>query len=172
MENSQAAYINVGRQVNQDQNISDDHYWKALYSHSFTAVFTCENCDNQFDIDGWFYKFDSVVCPKCKSVYSGFFGRVLPLNQPDCIDLETFDGQRAQISLKSRGKSFPSLSNHIILVLSSKILEKQEKLWGIIDYSESKPHLQLLSHLSGNREDVAENKNNGKSKSFFSTLFG
>ncbi len=172
MENSQSDFIDSERQGNQDQNISGDHYWKAFYSHSFTALFNCENCNHEFEIDGWFYKFDTVTCPKCQTSYTGFFGRVLPTNQSDCIDMETFDGQKVQISLKSHGKSFPGLVNHIILVLSSKVHDQQGKLWGIIDYSVAKPHIQLLAQMSTDTVNRSEKREPAKSKSLLSMLFG
>jgi hypothetical protein len=179
MENNPAAILDNGITQSQESLILDDHLWKVLYSHSYTILFQCENCDHGFDIDGWFYRFDSITCPKCRTTYAGFFGRILPKNQHNMtesnnnyLNLETFEGEEIQIGLNSASHRYQSLSDHIILVISSKRPEKQGKIWGILDYSEPKPKLQLLSNIPGNGRNDQNPKNQGKSKSLLAMLFG
>ncbi len=179
MENSQSVYLNNGLGTSQEQGNTDDHVWKALYSHSYTVLFTCENCDHGFDIDGWFYKFETITCPKCRTSYSGLFGRVLPANRLDqsetnkpYLGLETFDGQEFMFQINSAGRLNHTLTDHIILVISSKQPEKQYKVLGIMDFSEPKPKLQVISELSGNGKNTQIPKSEGKPKSFLAMLFG
>ncbi len=176
MENSNTE-ITYGSQCEQTRafEMTDDFIWKALYSHSFTALFQCNNCDYEFDIDGWFYKFDDVICPKCKTVYSGVFGRIKQHSNSgkngqhsDCIEIETFEGQMMRIPVPSGTES---TVDHIILLLFLEAAEKQSKSWAMIDYSTSKPKLQLFYSSRNHEKNKIPKNRERKQKSLLAYLF-
>jgi hypothetical protein len=158
MENSQAANFinNLTSEQTTVQDLTGDYLWKALYSHSYTLFFNCAACSHQFDIDGWFYQFDSIICPHCKTEYSGVFGKILPgtvidqnNSHKNILKLESFDGQEIEIHI-STGKSLAKINlDHILLIIFAKIPDKVNKPWCTIDWSEknAKPiYLQQVSN--------------------------
>jgi hypothetical protein len=162
MENNQAVFISGELQYSQQQSIeiADDYFWKALYSHSYTLLFTCENCDYEFDIDGWFYKFEDIICPKCKTKYSGIFGKVLQ-KPTDKLRIETFEGEAMAILLPSGSRIKTDVYEHIILVVFSQKSEIQRKPLGLIDYSEPEPEFKLFqfkSNLDNNKSQKSDDR--------------
>lgn len=130
------------------------HLWKTLYSHSYTLLFRCENCDHNFDIDGWFYTFNSIQCPKCRTLYSGIFGQIKETKEIsskekyiDRYFLETFEGEELEIRLPSGSCMVNGRANHIALTIFNRIPDKPGKPWGIVDYSDKKPELKLFRDM-------------------------
>ncbi len=161
----------------QDQNveISDVNLWKAFYSHSYTLFFRCEYCDHNFDIDGWFYTFNPVICPKCKTQYSGLFGQIKDskptANQDKFTDryvMETFEGEEFEIRLPPGAYMPNGKANHIALTLFNRIPDKPGKPWGLIDYSDNKPELRLFHEMK--QGDRSVNRAPNKPKSFLAGL--
>jgi hypothetical protein len=144
MENSQIT--NFRSELTSTQvltpDLSGDYLWKSLYSHSYTLFFNCENCSHQFDIDGWFYQFDSVECPQCKTIFTGVFGKIIPGSKIDTertqkgiLKLESFDNQEIQIHLSSTASIFNAGRDHIVLVVFSKSKERNTRPWCWVDWS-------------------------------------
>ncbi|NMB56070.1 MAG: zinc ribbon domain-containing protein [Leptolinea sp.] len=157
--------------------VSDDQVWKAFYSHSYTVLFKCENCDHEFDIDGWFYRFDTMACPKCKTIYSGIFGQlkmektiIEEQSGSSRVILETFEGEKIEINLGKDPRRLAQKFGHIVLIVFVKSINHQNRPLGIIDYCEIKPSLELFN--SPNDAGRNFNKKNGqvKNRSFFSNL--
>jgi len=172
MENSQA--VKLEGQISQPQELSDDYIWKALYSHTYTVQYKCINCENNFDIDGWFYKFEPVVCPKCNVSYSGIFGRVLYLTGDKLIlKIETFEGQQMDIPLPSGSRTAIVTLGHIVLILLARTSQNQNRPIGLIDYSENKPKIQFFNPAAEPGKEKIKNKDDGKPKSRLAQiLFG
>ena len=144
MENSQT--VNLSNEMSAVQvlapYISGDYIWKSLYSHSYTLFFNCKTCNYQFEIDGWFYKFEALECPKCKAVYSGVFGNILPGSRMDhekpnksVLKLESFEGQKINIQLSNIANAFDAWQDHIILVIFSKSNERGNNPYCVVDWS-------------------------------------
>jgi hypothetical protein len=150
MENSQT--VNFSNELVATQmlapDLAGDYIWKSLYSHSYTIIFNCEKCNYQFDIDGWFYQFETIQCPHCNTIFSGYFGKVLPSSKNDgggpqknVLKLESFDDQEFEIQLSSNANVFSGRQNHIVLVVFSKPKDRNSKPWCWFDWStkNSKP---------------------------------
>jgi hypothetical protein len=170
MENSQATHLTneLPFPLELVAEEASDYLWKAFYSHSYTIIFKCENCDHEFDIDGWFFKFESLICPNCKTNYSGIFGKIIGSSKPDqnrlqrdTLKIETFEGQQMEIQL-SNPRSFVAIKDHIILIVFNKTSEKQNKPWCAIDYSISNSKVnylpvKMISTLSKNSKPAKQN---------------
>jgi hypothetical protein len=172
MENSQA--VKLEGQISQPLELSDDHFWKALYSHTYTVQYKCINCENEFDIDGWFFKFEPVVCPKCEVGYFGIFGRVLHIaGDKSLLKIETFEGQQMDVPMPSGSRNAVVTLGHIVLVLLAKTGPNQNRPIGLIDYSESKPKLQAFNPAAEPGKEKSNNKEGAKPKSRLAQfLFG
>jgi hypothetical protein len=157
MENSQTAnYSNDFPAENVlVQDLTGDYLWKPLYSHSYTLFFNCATCSHLFDIDGWFYQFESIVCPQCRTVYSGVFGKTMPGTIVDAekpgkniLKLESFDGQAFEIQLSSNNILSKVQLDHIFLIIFSKVNERAEKPWCAVDWSIKNSKAIYLQPLS------------------------
>ena len=105
-------------------------------------IFNCEKCNYQFDIDGWFYQFETIQCPHCNTIFSGYFGKVLPGSKNDneraqksVLKLESFDDQEFEIQLSSNTNVFAARQDHIVLVVFSKPKDGNSKPWCWFDWS-------------------------------------
>jgi hypothetical protein len=157
MENSRTAKFTADMSAAQvlSPDFVSDSLWKSLYSHSYTLFFNCEHCNFQFDIDGWFYTFDSIECPQCKTSYSGVFGKILPfpkqpheLTQKNVLKLESFDNQSFDIQLSTNSKVFESKMDHIILVIFSSLQGKSFKPFCWSDWSIKNSNVQYFQPQS------------------------
>jgi hypothetical protein len=153
MENSQTA--NFSNELAATQllapDLTGDYLWKSLYSHSYTIIFNCEKCNNQFEIDGWFYQFENIQCPHCSTIYSGFFGKVLldskneiVRTQKNLLRLESFDDQEYEIQLSSNTNAFTAKQDHIVLVVFSKPKDRNSKPWCWFDWSTNNSKAQYF----------------------------
>jgi hypothetical protein len=153
MENSRtvkfAADMTVAQVLSPDFN--SESLWKSLYSHSYTLFFNCEHCNFLFDIDGWFYTFDSIECPQCKTSYSGVFGKIITstrqsheFSQKSVLRLESFDNQSFDIQLPVNSNVFESKMDHIILVIFSKSIGKSFKPFCWSDWSIKNSNIQYF----------------------------
>jgi hypothetical protein len=145
MENSQTAKFSHDLVSEQSlvQELTGDYLWKSLYSHSYTLFFNCATCSYQFDIDGWFYQFESIVCPQCHTEYNGVFGKTLPgtvidLDRPqrNVLKLESFDGQEIDVHISSNNSLSKIQLDHLLLVIFAKPCEKGLRPWCAIDWSD------------------------------------
>jgi len=174
MENSQT--VNFSNELAAAQmlapDLAGDYIWKSLYSHSYTIIFNCEKCNYQFDIDGWFYQFETIQCPHCNTIFSGYFGKVLSSSKNDVagtmknvLKLESFDDQEFEIQLSANTNIFSTRKDHIVLVVFSKPKDKNSKPWCWFDWStnNSKPqYFQPQITAVQTQQDVTPKK---KSKS-------
>lgn len=155
-------------------NAVDDHIWKEFYSHSYTVLFKCEKCDHEFDIDGWFYQFETLACPKCGLFYSGIFGQLKVNNEngrPSTqMLLETFEGKRLDFSIPAGIKKLTDKNGHIVLVIFLKYPDQQYKPWGMIDYSETKPQFERFNSASGSGGQKSKKAGDHPQKSFLANL--
>lgn len=182
MENSQTASFSNELAATQllTPEVSGDYIWKALYSHSYTIIFNCEKCNHQFDIDGWFYQFDAFQCPECKTIFNGYFGKVLPSYRSETerslinvLKLESFDDQEFEIQLSSSTNVFASRKDHIVLVIFSKPKEKNSKPFCWFDYSVKNTKAQYFQPQLAAETNPREKIVKKKSKSMFPfILFG
>ncbi len=173
--------------MNPDQNsknpdsvsieVADDEVWKAFYSHSYTVLFKCENCDHEFDIDGWFYRFDTMACPKCKTIYSGIFGQlkveksiIEGQSGISKVILETFEGDQVEIGQGTDPRRLTKRLGHIVLIVFVKFINHQDRPMGIIDYCENKPTLELFSSPNQAGGNFDNKPGQVKNRSFFSNL--
>ncbi len=165
----------VQHQQFQNVDVENVDLWKTFYSHSYTLFFRCEYCDHNFDIDGWFYTFNPVICPECKTQYSGLFGQIKDFKQviskekfKDRYLLETFEGEEYEVRLP-QGAFLPTGKvNHIALTIFNRIPDKPGKPWGFIDYSDKKPELKLFHEM--NKNDQGYKRTSNKQKSFLASL--
>jgi len=155
-----------------DQNlekkpISDDIIWKTFFAHSFAVQFKCPQCGENFDIDGWFYKFEPVRCTKCEMKIQGLFGRVLASSSSASgqIALETFEGDQGSVSIPQGSYNLSAIVDHIILILYLEKDPKNPMPFGLIDYSMQKSRFQFF----GQTKAVVDKPQ--KPKSIFATLF-
>lgn len=147
--------------------VSDDQIWKPLFAHSFAVQFKCPQCEENFDLDGWFYKFEPVQCSKCGLKIQGLFGRLLASSSAATgqIDLETFEGDQGSVAIPRGSYNLSAIVDHIILILYKEKDPRNPVPFGLIDYSIQKPRFQFFVQTS---TDV---KNPQKPKSLFATLF-
>ena len=158
--------------------LSGDFAWKSLYSHSYTLNFNCKTCNYQFDIDGWFYKFDSLECPQCKATYSGIFGNILPGSRMDqeipsrsVLKLESFEGQEINIQLSSIARAFNARQDHIILVIFSKSSQRSNNPWCVVDWSVKNSKAQYFHPISNAGPNNQGKRIEKKSKSALPLIF-
>jgi hypothetical protein len=155
-----------------DQNLeiapnSDDKIWKTFFHHSFAVQFKCPQCGENFDLDGWFYKFEPVCCIKCGMKIQGLFGRVLASSSSSSgqIALETFEGDQGSVSIPQGSYNLSAIVDHIILILYLEKDQKNPLPFGLIDYSIPKSHFQFF----GKTNSIVNKPQ--KPKSIFATLF-
>ncbi|GAP22938.1 hypothetical protein [Leptolinea tardivitalis] len=176
MDNCQTINVNQQEKLLEqlDEQETKDYIWKSLYSHSYTLLFSCDTCGYEFDIDGWFYKFDPISCPKCKSTYDGLFGRVIQThsNGTEKVSIETFEGQEMQISLPNKNKYISYKKDHIILILNQIRPNTSNSPFGVIDFTEQKPRILFFDPQVEQRQNKNKDKNKDekKGKSFLSSL--
>lgn len=146
---------------------SDDLIWKPLFAHSFAVQFKCPQCAEDFDLDGWFYKFEPVKCKKCGLKIQGLFGRVLASSSSASgqIDLETFEGDKGSVSIPRGSYNLSAIVDHIILILYMEKEQKNPVPFGLIDYAIHKARFQYFSQT---KSDPTKPQ---KPKSIFATLF-
>jgi hypothetical protein len=158
-------------QVNENETkmaqSSDDHIWKPFFAHSFAVQFKCPQCAADFDIDGWFYKFEPIKCSKCGLKIQGLFGRVLSSSSSSSgqIDLETFECDRGSVAIPRGSYNLSGIVDHIILILYMEKEQKNPVPFGLIDYAIHKARFQYFSQPN---TVVASPQ---KPKSIFSNLF-
>ncbi len=146
---------------------SDDQIWRQFYEHSYAVQFKCPQCGSDFDIDGWFFKFEPVRCSKCGLKFQGLFGRVMSSSSSSSgqIDLETFEGDKGAVSIPGGSYNLTSIIEHIILILYMDRDQKNPVPFGLIDYFAQKPRFLYF----GKSEQISSNQQ--KPKSIFATLF-
>jgi hypothetical protein len=174
MENTQIAKLTNEMTTAQllQPDLTGDYLWKSFYSHSYTLVFNCETCGHQFDIDGWFYQFDSLECPQCKNVFTGVFGKILSgsrlsheISQKSVLKLEVFDGQEIDIKVSSSASDLKTMQDHIVLVIFSKSNDKSSRPWCLVDWSVKDVKAQYLQSHSITVPIKREKPSEMKSKS-------
>jgi DNA-directed RNA polymerase subunit RPC12/RpoP len=146
---------------------SDDSIWKPLFGHSFAVQFKCPQCGDDFDIDGWFYKFEPVRCSKCRMKIQGLLGRVLASSSSSAgqISLETFEGDQGSVAIPQGSYNLSAIVDHIILILYMEKDQKNPVPFGLIDYSMQKSRFQYFGHTNS----IVDKQQ--KTKSIFATLF-
>jgi DNA-directed RNA polymerase subunit RPC12/RpoP len=150
-----------------DQEKSDDHIWRQFFEHSYAVQYKCPQCGADFDIDGWFFKFEPVRCSKCGLKFQGLFGRVMSSSSSSSgqIDLETFEGDQGSVSIPHGSFNLSSIVDHIILILYAEKDPKNPVPFGLIDYFAQKPRF----HYFGKPDNFPSGQQ--KPKSIFATLF-
>jgi hypothetical protein len=146
---------------------SDDHIWKPYFGHSFAVQFKCPQCSEDFDLDGWFYKFEPVKCKKCGQKIQGLFGRVMSSSSSATgqIDLETFEGDKGSVAIPRSSYNLSSIVDHIILILYMEKEQKNPVPFGLIDYAVHKAHFQYFNQVNEGQYKQQ------KPKSIFAALF-
>lgn len=146
---------------------SDDLIWKPFFAHSFAVQFKCPQCTEDFDLDGWFYKFEPIKCKKCGLKIQGLFGRVLASSSSASgqIDLETFEGDMGSVAIPRGSYNLAGIVDHIILILYMEKEQKNPVPFGLIDYTIQKSRFQYFGQV---KMDPIKPQ---KPKSIFATLF-
>jgi len=173
MQNSQAASFFPDSLIEKIfvSEISSEQIWKSLYSRSFTIFYQCQVCDNLLDIDGWFFHFDPVHCPKCGTVYTGIFGKVLTVNSfsqesniKNLIHMESFEGQEMDVNLPVSCNELNQKIDHIILILFSKLSDKKSNPWCFFDWSDKNTSVRYftnkIDHQPSSKNKSVEKRTN------------
>jgi hypothetical protein len=127
----------------------------------------CPQCSEDFDLDGWFYKFEPVKCKKCGLRLQGLFGRVMGSSSSTSgqIDLETFEGDKGAVAIPRGSYNLSAIVDHIILILYMEKEQKNPIPFGLIDYSMHKSRFQYFNQAQSGQVQSQ------KPKSIFAALF-